>query len=88
VETELLLRLPEVIHMTGLARSTIYKLMGEGGFPSALKLTQRTVAWSVGDIQQWIVSRARSHRTPDRSPRVRPTTVAREAGVFYVRHKR
>jgi prophage regulatory protein len=48
--------------MTGLSRSTIYKLMSEGNFPSSLKLTQRTVAWSSGDIQQWIES-----RTPTRS---------------------
>jgi prophage regulatory protein len=71
--------------MTGLARSTIYKLMSEGNFPSSLKLTRRTVAWSAGDIQQWIESRARTHWTPERGAHVAPTTDARETRVASIR---
>jgi prophage regulatory protein len=55
-----LLRLPAVIQITGLARSTIYKLMAEGQFPGSRKITQRSVAWSSADIAQWIESRAPS----------------------------
>jgi prophage regulatory protein len=58
-----LLRLPAVIQMTGLARSTIYKLMGEGQFPGSRKITQRSVAWSSADIALWIDSRAPSRST-------------------------
>jgi len=53
-----LMRLPNVIRMTGLARSTIYKLISDERFPPPLKLTQRAVAWRLMDIEQWIASRA------------------------------
>lgn len=59
-----LLRLPAVIRVTGLARSTIYKLMAEGDFPSARKLTQRSVAWSSSDTGHWIESRAPTKEPP------------------------
>lgn len=62
-----LLRLPAVIQMTGLARSTIYKLMAEGQFPGSRKITQRSVAWSSVDIVQWIDSRAPSRSVDLRS---------------------
>lgn len=53
----MLMRLPKVIQMTGLARSTIYKLISDERFPPPLKLTQRAVAWRLLDIEQWIASR-------------------------------
>ena len=40
-----LLRLPNVMRLTGLARSTIYKLIAAGEFPAPRKLTRRAVAW-------------------------------------------
>jgi len=52
-----LLRLPAVLQITGLSRSTIYKLMSEGDFPAARKLTRRSVAWISADVAQWIDSR-------------------------------
>ena len=55
-----LLRLPNVIQITGLARSTIYKLISDERFPPPLKLSQRAVAWSLLDIEQWIASRTRA----------------------------
>jgi prophage regulatory protein len=56
--TSTLMRLPNVIQMTGLARSTIYKLISDERFPAPLKLSQRAVAWRMMDIEQWIASRA------------------------------
>jgi prophage regulatory protein len=53
-----LMRLPKVIQMTGLARSTIYKLISDERFPPPLKLSQRAVAWRLMDIERWIASRA------------------------------
>ena len=43
-----LLRLPAVMEMTGLGRSTIYRMMSEGHFPKPLRLGQRAVACSTG----------------------------------------
>jgi prophage regulatory protein len=52
-----LLRLPTVIALTGLSRSTIYRLMSENAFPKGLKPTARTIAWRSADITDWIESR-------------------------------
>jgi prophage regulatory protein len=52
-----LIRLPEVKLRTGLARSSIYRMMEDGGFPRPRKLGPRAVAWLVNDIDQWINSR-------------------------------
>ena len=49
-----LIRLKEVMHMTGLARSTVYKLMGDGAFPSSVPLQPRAVAWVESEVQDWI----------------------------------
>src|SRR5687767_8708503 len=40
-----LLRLPEVMARTGLARSTVYLHMKQGNFPAAVRLGDRAVAW-------------------------------------------
>lgn len=52
-----LLRLPAVMEMTGLGRSTIYRMMSEGHFPKPLRLGQRAVAWPTDSIRDWITSR-------------------------------
>jgi prophage regulatory protein len=44
---------------TGLARSTIYKLMADGKFPLPVKLTSKAVAWRSDEIAAWIESRIR-----------------------------
>lgn len=51
------LRLPQVIEQTGLARSTIYKLMSSGDFPKSIPLTGRIVGWLKSEIQDWICER-------------------------------
>jgi prophage regulatory protein len=52
-----LLRLPTVLALTGLSRSTIYRLMHENAFPKGVKPTARTIAWRSSDIVAWIESR-------------------------------
>ncbi len=49
-----LIRREEVMTMTGLSRSTIYTLMKNSEFPLSIKLSERSVAWRRGDIQNWI----------------------------------
>lgn len=51
------LRLPEVKTATGLARTTIYRLMDEGKFPKAIKLAARSVAWCSSEIEAWMAGR-------------------------------
>ena len=52
-----ILRGPAVQAMTGLSRSTIYRLELNGQFPKRLKLGERACGWKMSDIQRWIESR-------------------------------
>lgn len=47
-------RLPEVVKITGLAKSTIYKKVLAGTFPQPRKLTSKTVGWTDKAIAEWI----------------------------------
>lgn len=52
-----LLRLPSVMHMTGLGRSTIYRMITKQQFPSPVRLGLRAVAWRQSDLSHWIDER-------------------------------
>jgi len=51
------LRLRDVMRVTGLARSTVYRLMAENGFPAPCRLGRRAVGWRSDDIAQWSAAR-------------------------------
>ena len=51
------LRLPDVLNETGLAKTTIYHLIGEGTFPKPVKISRRAVAWREGAIEAWKADR-------------------------------
>lgn len=59
-----IIRLPDVMTTTGLARSTIYKKMKLGEFPKAISLGGKSVGWIEGDIQQWIEAKITSSTKP------------------------
>ena len=50
-------RLKNVIEVTGMSRSTIYRLMDQDKFPKPIKLTQRIIGFLEEDIDQWIQER-------------------------------
>ncbi len=52
------LRLPQVIQLVGLSRSSIYLLIQRGLFPKPVQLSLRAVAWRQADIEAWLESRA------------------------------
>jgi prophage regulatory protein len=54
-----ILRRPQVEEKTGLARSTIYKLIADGDFPAPINLAPRTVGWVESEIESWLESRTR-----------------------------
>jgi prophage regulatory protein len=56
------LRLRDVLHLTGLGRSTVYRLMAENGFPPPCRLGPRAVGWRSTDIAQWSAARPSSRR--------------------------
>ena len=52
-----MLRLPEVMKITSMKRSTIYLYMKKNQFPRQVKLTERSVAWREEDIQKYLDER-------------------------------
>jgi prophage regulatory protein len=52
-----MLRLPQVIQLTGLGRDSIYRLGNTGQFPRPRKISERASAWREDEIQKWIESR-------------------------------
>ena len=52
-----IIRLKEVIDSTGLARSTIYKYIGDGGFPKPVSLGDRSVGWVESEVTDWILAK-------------------------------
>lgn len=51
------IRLKEVMHVTGLGRSSIYNYMAEGCFPKTVSLGGRAVAWVESEITDWMLER-------------------------------
>jgi prophage regulatory protein len=60
---EVILRLPEVRHQTGLARSTIYARIAQGTFPRPIALGERAVGWTQSSIAEWIELQVKRSRT-------------------------
>lgn len=51
--TAVFLRMPSVIQITGLGRSTIYRLIADQKFPRPVRLGPRAVAWRRIEIDEW-----------------------------------
>ncbi len=53
---ERILKLPEVVKIVNLKKSTIYKRMRENKFPHSVHLTEggRSVGWKLSDIQKYL----------------------------------
>jgi len=48
------LRIPEIVHRTGMSRTTIYDRINEGKFPKQIPLGSNLVVWLESDIQNWL----------------------------------
>jgi prophage regulatory protein len=51
------LRLRAVLHVTGLSRSTVYRLIADNQFPRPVQLGPRAVAWRRVDVDAWSEAR-------------------------------
>ncbi|WLR94213.1 helix-turn-helix transcriptional regulator [Shinella zoogloeoides] len=51
---ETLLRLRDVMKVTTLGSTTIYRKMDAGEFPRPLNLGGNVVRWKMSDVQRWI----------------------------------
>ena len=54
---ERFIRLPEVMHLCGLSRSTIYDLISREAFPKQISLGGKNVAWAHTEITAWMTDR-------------------------------
>lgn len=52
-----IMRIQAVMARTGMARSTIYRLIKEGRFPASKKLTAHSAGWPSDQIDQWVSDR-------------------------------
>ena len=56
------IRRPELEAMTGLSRSTIYRLMSEGEFVPRYLIGKQAVGWKLSEVQAWLLSRSDAGR--------------------------
>jgi prophage regulatory protein len=54
------LRLPTVLLLTGLSRTTVYRMVMADTFPAPVRLGKRAVGWRDEDVRQWM-DRRRTH---------------------------
>jgi prophage regulatory protein len=57
VQRDRFLRMPELTKVTGLQRSTLYRLMRDGQFVQAVKITPRCTAWPESLVLAWVQDR-------------------------------
>ena len=53
-----LLKLTQVISVTGLSRATIYRMISQGEFPESVRISARRVAWKSDDLMSWFDDKA------------------------------
>jgi prophage regulatory protein len=51
------IRLPEVRHITGLGKTTLYGMMKGGEFPPSVKIGGQAVGWVEEEVAQWAANR-------------------------------
>ena len=52
-----ILRLGQVLDVTGLGKTKIYELQSEGNFPTRVQITAHSVGWIEEDVQAWLAER-------------------------------
>lgn len=53
----MMLRIGAVEQVTGLGKSTIYRLIAANQFPTPVRLTSKVVAWRRSDLERWSQAR-------------------------------
>lgn len=57
------IRLQQVMEMTGLGHSTVYKYVSENWFPKPISLGGRSVGWLESEVKEWILDRIEERDT-------------------------
>jgi len=72
-----LIRLPEVLYLTGLSRSALYRHEAAGNSLGRVKLGPRAAAWKLDEVQNWIESRPYAAARVEVGAHAVPTTPRR-----------
>jgi prophage regulatory protein len=59
-----ILRMPELVRLVGVSRSTLFRWIRAGHFPPPLVLGPRAVGWPASQVSGWLLSRPRGLRGP------------------------
>lgn len=59
---EHILKLSDVIRITGMSGSSIYRGAANGTFPKQIKLGERSSGWLKSEIDQWLQERIEASR--------------------------
>ncbi|MBA6412377.1 AlpA family phage regulatory protein [Parahaliea sp. F7430] len=54
-----IMRLPEVMAVTGYKRSSIYNFMQEDTFPKCYRIGKRAVGWDSVEVERWVKTKLR-----------------------------
>ena len=60
IQPDRLIRLKEVLRLTGLSRSSLYRKIRAGTFPESVELGERVVGWWESEVRAWMASRPKS----------------------------
>lgn len=60
--TSRIIRLPEVIEITGLSRSSIYSYISQGNFPASVQIGSRAVGWLETEVNEWVLHQIQKSR--------------------------
>jgi len=56
-DVDYIIRLKEFLHITGLGRSTVYKLINDGVIERPLQISVRAVGWRMSSVTKFLNSR-------------------------------
>ncbi|OQS41003.1 helix-turn-helix transcriptional regulator [Chromobacterium haemolyticum] len=54
------IRLADVMQMTGLAKSTVYKYIRQGTFPRPVSAATRASRWVKSEVDSWLIQQITS----------------------------
>ena len=57
ISNDRIIRAKEVVEMTGLSRTTIWRMERYKSFPARVSLGKNSMGWKLSDIQKWLATR-------------------------------
>jgi prophage regulatory protein len=67
-ERERFLRLPEVINLTALGKTSLYARIKQGQFPAPVPVGTRRVAWLQSEVSAWMQNRVAQRPDAPKTP--------------------